>query len=92
MDFLGDKIIIRFGIPAKIVIDHAKAFDSMALTSLCNKYVIILSHSSNYYPQGNDQVESSNKNIIKIISELLGNIIRIGIVRLSMPFGLIEQL
>jgi len=53
MDFLEDKIIIRFGAPTKIVIDNAKAFDSMALTFLCNKYDIILSHSSNYYPQGN---------------------------------------
>lgn len=30
MDFLEDKIITRFGVPAKIVTDKAKAFDSMA--------------------------------------------------------------
>jgi len=73
MDFLEDKIITRFGVPAKIVTDNAKAFDSMALTSLCNKYGIILSHSSNYYPQGNGQAESSNKNLIRIIKRTMGN-------------------
>jgi len=73
MDFLEDKIINRFGVPTKIVTDNAKAFDSMALTSLCNKYGIILSHSSNYYPQGNDQVESSNKNLIMVIKRTMDN-------------------
>lgn len=65
MDFLEDKIITIFGVPANIVTDNAKAFDSVAMTSLCNKYGIILLHSSNYYPQGNGHVESSNKNLIK---------------------------
>lgn len=37
MDFLEDKIITRFGVLAKIVTDNAKYFDSMDMTSLCNK-------------------------------------------------------
>lgn len=36
MDFLKEKIITRFGVPAMIVTENAKTFDSMALTSLCN--------------------------------------------------------
>jgi len=72
MDFLEEIIIIGFGVPTKIVIDNAKAFDSMTQTSLCNKYRIILSHSSNYYSQGNDQAESCNKNLIKIIKQMVG--------------------
>jgi len=73
MNFLEDKIITTYGIPAKIVIDNAKGFNSMDLTSLCNDNDIILSHSSNYYPQGNGQVESSNKNLIKIIKRTIGD-------------------
>jgi len=73
MDFFEDKIVTRFGVPAKTFTEDAKAFDSMALTSLCNKYGIILSHSSNYYPRGNRQTESSNKNLIKIIKKTIEN-------------------
>jgi hypothetical protein len=53
MKFLEEKIITRFGVPAKITTDNAKAFSSMALNEFCFKYGIVLSHSSNYYPQGN---------------------------------------
>jgi hypothetical protein len=53
MKFLEEKIITRFGVPAKITMDNAKDFSSMALNEFCFKYGIILSHSSNYYPQGN---------------------------------------
>jgi hypothetical protein len=48
MDFLEDRIITWFGVPAKITIDNAKAFSSIDLSSLCFKYGIVLSHSSNY--------------------------------------------
>ena len=72
MDFLEDKIITRFGVPAKITTDNAKAFSSIAMSSFCFKYVIILSHSSNYYPQGNGLAESSNKNLITIIKKIIG--------------------
>jgi transposase InsO family protein len=53
MSFLEDRIITRFGTPAKITTDNAKSFISLALEEFCFKYEIILSHSSNYYPQGN---------------------------------------
>ena len=47
MDFLEDKIITRFGVPAKITTDNAKAFSSTKMSSFCFDYGIILSHSSN---------------------------------------------
>jgi hypothetical protein len=31
-----------------------------------------LSHSSNYYPQGNGLAESSNKNLMNIVKNILG--------------------
>jgi len=73
MDFLENNIITRFGAPSKITIDNAKAFSSAEFTSFCFKYGIILSHSSNYYPQGNGLAESSNKNLMTILKKTIGN-------------------
>jgi transposase InsO family protein len=72
MKFLDEKIITRFGVPAKITTDNAKAFSSMALNEFCFKYGIVLSHCSNYYPQGNGLAESSNKNIMNIVKKTIG--------------------
>ena len=73
MDFLEDKIITRFGVPAKITTDNAKDFNSVAMSSFCFKYGIILSHSSNYYPQGNGLAESSNKNLMAIVKKIVSD-------------------
>jgi transposase InsO family protein len=72
MSFLEDRIITRFGAPAKITTDNAKAFNSLALANFCFKYGIVLSHSSNYYPQGNGLVESNNKNLMNIVKKIVG--------------------
>jgi transposase InsO family protein len=73
MDFLENKSITRFDVPTKITTDNAKAFSSTELSSLCFKYGIILSHSSNYYPQGNGLVESRNKNLMTILKKIVGD-------------------
>lgn len=73
MDFIENNIIIRFGVPAKITTDNAKAFSSSEFSYFCFKYGIVLSHSSNYYPQGNGLAESSNKNLITIIKKIVGD-------------------
>jgi len=72
MNFLEERIITRFGVPSKITTDNAKAFSSHALVEFCFKYGIVLSYSSNYYPQGNRLVESSNKNLMNIIKKVVG--------------------
>ena len=72
MDFLEDKMITRFGVPAKITTDKAKAFSSTKISSFCFEHGIILSHSSNHYPEGNGQAESSNKNLMIIIKKIVG--------------------
>jgi transposase InsO family protein len=71
MDFLEDRIITRIGVPSKIEIDNSKAFCSAKMSSFCFKYGIILSHASNYYPQGNGQAESSNKNLMTIVKKIV---------------------
>jgi hypothetical protein len=53
MEFLEEKIITQFGFPTKITTDKSQAFKSIYMMSFCIDYGIVLSHSSNYYPQGN---------------------------------------
>jgi hypothetical protein len=48
--FLKDRIITRFGSLAKITIENANDFSSLALAEFCFKYGIVMSHSFNYYP------------------------------------------
>jgi transposase InsO family protein len=71
IDFLEDNILSRFGCPRKIVTDNDQAFKSMAMISFCQKYNIILGHSTMYYPQGNGLAELSNKSLINIIKKVL---------------------
>jgi transposase InsO family protein len=71
INFLEENILSRFGCPRKIVTDNAQAFKSMAMVSFCQKYNIVLGHSTTYYPQGNGLVESSNKSLITIIKKVL---------------------
>ena len=73
MDFLEDRIITRFGVPARLTTDNAKEFSSTEFSPFCFKYGITLSHSSNYYPQGNGQSESSNKNMMTIVKKIIGD-------------------
>lgn len=69
--FLKENIISRFGVPFKIVTDNATTFSSSEISKFCFEYNILLTHSSYYYPQGNGQAESSNKNLITIIRKLV---------------------
>jgi hypothetical protein len=71
IEFLEENILARFGCPRKIVTDNAQAFKSMAMISFCQKYNIVLGHSTAYYPQGNRLAESSNKSMINIIKKVL---------------------
>jgi transposase InsO family protein len=71
IDLIEENILSRFSCPRKIVTDNAQDFKSMAMISFCQKYNIVLSHSTTYYPQGNGLVESSNKSLINIIKKVL---------------------
>jgi transposase InsO family protein len=71
IDFLEDNILSRFGYPRKIVTNNAQDFKSMAMIIFCQKYNIVLGHSTTYYPQGNGLAESSNKSLINIIKKVL---------------------
>lgn len=71
INFLEEHILARFGCTKKIITYNAPTFKFAPMVELCNKYNIILGHSTAYHPQGNGLVESSNKSLIKIIKRLL---------------------
>ncbi|XP_059077844.1 uncharacterized protein LOC131876445 [Cryptomeria japonica] len=70
-NFLKENILVRFGVPLKIVADNATNFSSTEISLFCYDHGISLAHSSDYYPKGNDKAESSNKNLINIMKKLV---------------------
>lgn len=71
IEFLMDNVLTRFGVPVKLIMDNAMCFKSEEFIKFCASYVIIMSYSSPYHPQGNDQVESSNKRLLNIIKKII---------------------
>ena len=69
MDFLQDHLMTRFGVPISLVFYNASYFSFIKLTAFANEKGIKLHYSANYYPQGNGLVESTNKNIIRILKK-----------------------
>ena len=49
-EFLKENILVRFGVPVKLVMDNATYFSSTEITSFCFEYGITVSHSSDYFP------------------------------------------
>ncbi|XP_057830400.2 uncharacterized protein LOC131041369 [Cryptomeria japonica] len=71
VDFLIRNIITKFGVPVRLIMDNAMCFKSEEFIDFCSAYGISISYSSPYHPQGNGQVESSNKSLLKIIKRTL---------------------
>lgn len=67
IEFIDQFIITRFGLPTALMFDNASYFTSNAMTEFALKRRFKLKCFSNYYPQGNGLVESTNKNLIRII-------------------------
>ena len=72
INFILNNIITKFGYLQKIVTNNAMCFRLEEYKEFCKKYGITEYTSSPYHPQGNGQVESSNKSILKIIKRILG--------------------
>jgi transposase InsO family protein len=71
ISFLETNIFSRFGIPLEIITDNDPAFISTKMTQFLAKLGVKHFISSAYYPQGNGQAESTNKNIVRIIKRLI---------------------
>jgi hypothetical protein len=71
ISFLETNIFSRFGIPLEIITYNGPAFISTKLTQFLAKLGVKHFTSSSYYPQGNGQAESTNKNMVRIIKRLI---------------------
>eukprot|EP00253_Pinus_taeda_P008687 PITA_08687 len=71
ISFLENNIFSCFGCPSKLITDNAATFKLKRMIEFCNKYKIILGHSTAYHLQGNGLAESSNKSLVNIIRKLL---------------------
>jgi len=69
--FLQQNIISHFGILVSVVFYNATDFSSLKLYDFALQSGIMTKHSSNYYPQGIILVESTNKNLIRIIKKII---------------------
>ena len=69
-NFIKENIIVRFGIPYRIISDNGTPFVNSDIRKMLEFYQIKHYQSSLYYPQGNGQVEATNKTLIKIISKM----------------------
>jgi hypothetical protein len=59
--FLFEDIFVRFGVPRELLIDGGPPFTSHKFEALLSKYHVLHRTASPYHPQGNGQVESTNK-------------------------------
>ena len=71
--FIEENIFSRFGCPNQIVTNNETTFFSVKMIQFCQKYQIMLHHSTPYYAQGNVLAESSNKSLIKVIKKTLAD-------------------
>jgi len=64
-------IFSRFGLLLKIILDNGPTFVSTNFTRFLSKFGVKNFTSSTYYPQGNGQAESTNKNLVKILKRII---------------------
>jgi len=69
-NFIKENIIVRFGVPHKIISDNGTPFVNSEVRMMLEFYQVKHHRSSHYYPQGNGQAEATNKTLIKIISKM----------------------
>jgi hypothetical protein len=67
--FLFENIFVRFGIPRELVIVGGPPFTSHKFEVLLSKYHVLHRIASPYHPQGNGQVERTNKVIEAILTK-----------------------
>ena len=69
-NFIKENIIVRFGVPHKIINDNGTPFVNSDVRRMLEFYQVKHHRSLPYYSQGNGQVEATNKTLIKIISKM----------------------
>ena len=69
--FVERDLICQYRPPEKIITDNAQNFNGKLITKLCAKWKIKYSDSSPYRPKMNGAVEAANKNVKKIIQNMV---------------------
>jgi hypothetical protein len=69
--FLETNIFSRFGLPLEIITDNSLDFISAKMAQFLAKIGVKHFTPSTYYPQGNGQSKSTNKNMVRIIKMLI---------------------
>ena len=69
--FLKHLILNRFGVPDFFIFYNESYFSLMKLTKFSLEKGIIIKYFANYYPRGNGVIESSNKNLIRILKKTI---------------------
>lgn len=68
---MEENILAMFVFPKKIVTGNAQVFKSTKLIDFCQKYNMIVGHSTTYYPQGNGLAKYSNKTLATILKQTI---------------------
>lgn len=53
ISFLTKNIIIRFGVPQRLIMENGPNFKGKDMKAYCNKFHIMQTFSLVYYPKGN---------------------------------------
>ena len=69
-NFIKENIIVRFGVPHRIISNNGTPFMNSEVRKMLEFYQVKHHHSSPYYPQGNGQAEATKKTLIKIINKM----------------------
>ena len=69
VSFLFEEIFVRYGVLRQIVTNQGTKFTSKLVRDLTDKYKIKHKKSTLYYPQANEQVESTNKVLENIMTK-----------------------
>ena len=69
-NFIWEHIITQFGIPKRLISDNGTMFINKDMKNLTEAYHIKHGRSTPYYPQGNGQVEATNRVILKILKKM----------------------
>jgi transposase InsO family protein len=67
--FIRNHIITRYGVPHKLITNNGKNFIAKRVEDYLQQFKIQHHRSSPYHPQMNGAVESTNKNLIKILKK-----------------------
>ena len=70
-NFICEHIIIRFGIPYKIISDNGTPFVNKSVREILEHYRIKHRRSTHYYPQGNGQAEATNRMLLRILNKVV---------------------